>query len=172
MSVEVPLLCFNDVYRVSQKYVPQPNAPEYDRSKAGGSADKDDGDGPRISVSQFAQTLLSEREKWADSPKSGIDGKEADKDGRDGLQKEGLVLFAGDVFNPSTESSISRGSHMVSPGATARTPHEAFSESEGDIVLGDIVLIRRRSPFSTRSSWTALASVCSPRSVRRIGQRS
>jgi len=30
-----------------------------------------------------------------------------------GVEREGLVLFAGDVFNPSVESAITRGSHMV-----------------------------------------------------------
>jgi 2',3'-cyclic-nucleotide 2'-phosphodiesterase (5'-nucleotidase family) len=30
-----------------------------------------------------------------------------------GDERDGLVLFAGDVFNPSVESAITRGSHMV-----------------------------------------------------------
>ncbi|WVR09253.1 hypothetical protein IAU60_006318 [Kwoniella sp. DSM 27419] len=81
----LPLLCFNDVYRVNQKYNPQPGAPE-------------DKSGNEINVSQFAHLLLSERAKW--------------KDRQDG-SKEGLVLFAGDIFNPSVESSVTRGSHMT-----------------------------------------------------------
>ena len=28
-------------------------------------------------------------------------------------KREGLVLFSGDLFSPSTESSVTRGSHMV-----------------------------------------------------------
>jgi 2',3'-cyclic-nucleotide 2'-phosphodiesterase (5'-nucleotidase family) len=28
-------------------------------------------------------------------------------------KRDGLLLFAGDVFNPSVESSVTRGSHMV-----------------------------------------------------------
>ncbi|WWD20985.1 hypothetical protein CI109_105465 [Kwoniella shandongensis] len=87
----LPLLCFNDVYRVSQKYNPQPGAPE------------DKSPGQQISVAQFGQLLLSERDKWA--TRDGGKEKESDKDG--------LVLFAGDVFNPSVESSVTRGSHMV-----------------------------------------------------------
>ncbi|OCF34141.1 hypothetical protein I316_04090 [Kwoniella heveanensis BCC8398] len=82
----LPILCFNDVYRVSQKYNPQPGAPQ-DRSG-----------GQHINVSQFAQLLLSERGKWQDR--------------QDG-EKDGLVLFAGDIFNPSVESSVTRGSHMT-----------------------------------------------------------
>ncbi|WWC64228.1 uncharacterized protein I303_106837 [Kwoniella dejecticola CBS 10117] len=89
----LPILCFNDVYRVSQKYNPQTGAPD---DKSGGS---------HINVSQFAQLLFNERKKWPDRPRA--KGKEKEK------EKDGLVLFAGDVFNPSVESSISRGSHMV-----------------------------------------------------------
>lgn len=91
----IPLLCFNDVYRVNQKYNPQPGAPE------------DDSSDRTITVSQFAELLLSERSKWGDRQSEGGDDQE-------GPSKEGLVLFAGDVFNPSVESSVTRGSHMVS----------------------------------------------------------
>lgn len=94
----LPILCFNDVYRVSQKYVPQPGAPDRKVSKSDSTGnDTED----KINVAQFGRLLESHREKWADRP---------DKEG-DG--KEGLVLFAGDVFNPSVESSVTRGSHMV-----------------------------------------------------------
>ncbi|KAK8843476.1 hypothetical protein IAR55_007135 [Kwoniella newhampshirensis] len=92
----LPLLCFNDVYRVSQKYNPQPGAPEGVASS---------GQQQHISVSQFGELLLSERAKWAS--RDGAKGKEKESD------REGLVLFAGDVFNPSVESSVTRGSHMV-----------------------------------------------------------
>ncbi|KGB76109.2 hypothetical protein CNBG_1947 [Cryptococcus deuterogattii R265] len=90
----IPLLCFNDVYRVNQKYNPQPGAPE------------DNSSDRTITVSQFAELLLSERSKWGDRQSEG-------EDDQDGPSKEGLVLFAGDVFNPSVESSVTRGSHMV-----------------------------------------------------------
>ncbi|ODN74799.1 hypothetical protein L202_07114 [Cryptococcus amylolentus CBS 6039] len=88
----LPILCFNDVYRVQQKYNPQPGAPE------------DNSPDQNITVSQFAQLLLTERSKWADKSTLAADGE---------MEKEGLVLFAGDVFSPSVESSVTRGSHMV-----------------------------------------------------------
>jgi 5'-nucleotidase len=94
----LPILCFNDVYRVSQKYVPQPGAPERRISKTDATKSGDD---DRINVAQFGQLLETHREKWADRPASAGSGK------------EGLVLFAGDVFNPSVESSVTRGSHMI-----------------------------------------------------------
>lgn len=95
MSITLPLLCFNDVYRVNQRYVPQPGSPDDpDSSNSSG----------QISVSQFAQLVYNERAQWADREAKGADGE---------VEKDGLVLFAGDVFNPSVESSVTRGSHMV-----------------------------------------------------------
>lgn len=124
MAATVPIICFNDVYRVSQRYVPQPGAP-----KDTGKAAVEDG---HISVSQFGKLLLSERDKWdnspsgstsgyTDTPSSSVDNGAPDGEGsprqgeaaKDKL-KEGLVLFAGDLFNPSVESAVTRGSHMVS----------------------------------------------------------
>jgi hypothetical protein len=52
-----------------------------------------------IDVSKFAGLLDSVRVQWENRP----DGK-----------KEGLTLFSGDAFSPSTEGSVTRGSHMVS----------------------------------------------------------
>ncbi len=52
-----------------------------------------------IDVTQFAALIDDLREsEWTESD----DGK-----------KEGLLLFSGDVFSPSVESSVTRGSHMV-----------------------------------------------------------
>ncbi|GJE86791.1 bifunctional metallophosphatase/5'-nucleotidase [Phanerochaete sordida] len=51
-----------------------------------------------IDVTQWTAMLDDIRDSWAARP----DGK-----------REGLVLFSGDVFSPSTESSVTRGSHMV-----------------------------------------------------------
>lgn len=100
----LPILCFNDVYRVSQKYVAQPGAPE--RRKLHPDQAKEDGDGEaKINVAQFGQLLFSHRDEWADRKGDGSDDAKE--------EKEGLVLFAGDVFNPSVESSVTRGSHMV-----------------------------------------------------------
>lgn len=97
---------FNDVYRVT----PQKISPT--------SADT-------IDVTQFAALLDAIREQWPERE----DGK------RDGeprflisvyffseLENEGLVLFSGDVFSPSTESSVSRGSHMVGPAENIVDP--------------------------------------------------
>lgn len=52
-----------------------------------------------IDSTQFAALLDDIRAKWLKRP----DG-----------QKDGLSLFSGDVFAPSVESSVTRGSHMVS----------------------------------------------------------
>lgn len=51
-----------------------------------------------IDVTQWAAMLDGIRESW----KLREDGK-----------RDGLVLFSGDIFSPSTESSVTRGSHMV-----------------------------------------------------------
>ncbi|KAL1709989.1 Metallo-dependent phosphatase-like protein [Schizophyllum commune] len=79
MTNTLPLLHFNDVYRVN----PQKLAP--------GSSDT-------IDVTQFAAMLDDLRQGW---------------DARADGSREGLVLFSGDVFAPSVESSVTRGSHMV-----------------------------------------------------------
>jgi hypothetical protein len=52
-----------------------------------------------IDVSKFGGLLDSVRAQWRDGP----DGK-----------RNGLTLFSGDAFSPSIESSVTRGSHMVS----------------------------------------------------------
>ncbi|KAH9901135.1 Metallo-dependent phosphatase [Cubamyces lactineus] len=51
-----------------------------------------------IDVTQWAAMLDDIRDQWSLRP----DGK-----------RDGLVLFSGDVFSPSVESSVTRGSHMV-----------------------------------------------------------
>lgn len=79
MTVEVPILHFNDVYRVNPQKI-----------KGGATID----------VTQFAYMLNTLREAW---PMRAADGK-----------RDGLVLFSGDLFAPSVESSVTRGSHMVS----------------------------------------------------------
>jgi len=50
-----------------------------------------------IDSTQFSALIEDIRAQWAKS------------------DQEGLVLFSGDVFSPSVESSITRGSHMVMP---------------------------------------------------------
>lgn len=96
-TTTLPLLCFNDVYRVKQRFVPQPGSPE------DASTSKEGGD-RYITVSQFGQLVHSIRDTWQDKEEERYDG---------GKEKDGLILFAGDVFNPSVESSVTRGSHMV-----------------------------------------------------------
>ena len=51
-----------------------------------------------IDVTQFTALLHDLRDQWA-----------LREDGN----RDGLVLFSGDVFSPSIESSVTRGSHMV-----------------------------------------------------------
>jgi 5'-nucleotidase len=74
--ISIPLLHFNDAYRVRpQKLSSKSPSP--------------------IDVTQFAQMVSDVRESWKES------------------SKEGLVLFSGDLFAPSVESSVTRGTHMV-----------------------------------------------------------
>lgn len=109
MATTVPILAFNDVYRVHQRYVPQPGAPA---TSAAPDAE--------ILVSQFAQLVYDLRAQWPPRQQDSARGG-SDDDGRDGL-----FLFAGDVFSPSVESSVTRGSHMVS---VAAAPPSSGSES-------------------------------------------
>jgi len=53
-----------------------------------------------IDVTQFAQMVSDSRESWKES------------------SKEGLVFFSGDLFAPSVESSVTRGTHMVCVSAS------------------------------------------------------
>ena len=77
--MKLPILHFNDVYRVQPQKI-SPTSKE------------------TIDVTQFAAKLHSIRDGWDSLP--------------DGT-KMGLILFSGDVFSPSVESSVTRGSHMV-----------------------------------------------------------
>lgn len=75
----LPILHWNDVYRVrSQKVSPASSE--------------------TIDVTQFAGLLDDIRDQWPL---------------RDDGQRDGLSLFSGDVFSPSVDSSVTRGSHMV-----------------------------------------------------------
>jgi hypothetical protein len=56
-------------------------------------------EGGTIDVAQWAKMLEDRRNEWP-----------LREDGK----RDGLVLFSGDVFSPSIESSVTRGSHMVS----------------------------------------------------------
>lgn len=108
-AVSVPILAFNDVYRVQQRYVPQPGCPDPPDAYP---ADAE------IKVGQFAQLVKDLRAEWPPR-KPGLTEGGSDDDGRDGL-----FLFAGDVFSPSVESSVTRGSHMVSTQAASGASRE------------------------------------------------
>ncbi|KAF8163115.1 Metallo-dependent phosphatase-like protein [Crassisporium funariophilum] len=84
MTTSLPILHFNDVYRVTQKF---------------SSSNADTTIEPEtIDVAQFAALIDDLRDRWAPRPDE---------------SRDGLVLFSGDVFSPSVESSVTRGSHMV-----------------------------------------------------------
>jgi 5'-nucleotidase len=76
---QLPILHWNDVYRVRPQKV-SPTSSE------------------TIDVTHFAGLLDDIREQWPL---------------RDDGKRDGLSLFSGDVFAPSVDSSVTRGSHMV-----------------------------------------------------------
>ncbi|THH33893.1 hypothetical protein EUX98_g299 [Antrodiella citrinella] len=96
-----------------------------------------------IDVTQFAVMLNDARDQW---PTQG-DG--------------GLVLFSGDVFSPSTESSVTRGSHMpwllsnVVDTTTGRVPEplREFEVLERAGVRVGIIGIIEKEWIGTISSW-------------------
>jgi 5'-nucleotidase len=68
-----------------------------------------------IDVTQFAQGLADVRASWPDR--------------EDSKGKDGLVLFSGDVFSPSVQSSVTRGSHMVRViGSGGSTEAELYTQ--------------------------------------------
>lgn len=94
-TTRLPILHFNDVYRVTQT------------SRAMGGT---------ITADQFAAKISALRGAWGEESRS-LDFLVA-QDGQEKRRKDqqpllGLVLFSGDVFNPSIESSVTRGEHMV-----------------------------------------------------------
>ncbi|UZJ56451.1 hypothetical protein CBS101457_005771 [Exobasidium rhododendri] len=109
MTTMIPILHFNDVYRVKQT----------SRSLGG-----------TITADQFAAKISTIRTSWGESSRA-LDFLSADKQAKKGGEEsqdrdskqspfqegerplKGLVLFSGDVFNPSIESSVTRGEHMV-----------------------------------------------------------
>jgi len=93
----LPICHFNDVYRVTPQKISRTSSETVD-------------------VTQFAALLHGLRDQWAQR----ADGKRDGDHSSDSIiriwltpQFSGLVLFSGDVFSPSTESSVTRGSHMV-----------------------------------------------------------
>ncbi len=137
-SIQLPLLCFNDVYRVEQRYnAPTPAATT--NTPAGGTGPSATTNPPqsakeqKICVGQFARTLLDVRDSWPKRAAKQYDGAANDmlqRSEEEAAERDGLVLFAGDgalvaehaelpptdsfrpaalVFNPSVESSVTRG---------------------------------------------------------------
>lgn len=105
MTIKIPILHFNDVYRVKQT------------SKSLGGT---------ITADQFAAKISSIRTSWGEESRAlhflnqQKEAKKDDNDDDDNQEQiipahplKGLVLFSGDVFNPSLESSVTRGAHMV-----------------------------------------------------------
>jgi 5'-nucleotidase len=105
-TTTLPILHFNDVYRVvPQKYQP--------------------GSSETIDTTQFAWLVDSIRDQWPALEGGGegfnsslatgppIDRFSYPLGEGSKAKKDGLVLFSGDVFSPSVESSVTRGSHMV-----------------------------------------------------------
>jgi len=107
MTATIPILHFNDVYRVKQT------------SK-----------NRTITADQFAAKISSIRTSWGEESRAldflqqkeeakaqnGHKDEDKDNDGEQIIPQhtlKGLVLFSGDVFNPSIESSVTRGEHMV-----------------------------------------------------------
>ncbi|PKI82840.1 hypothetical protein MVES1_003744 [Malassezia vespertilionis] len=85
----------NSVYRVRQKIR---NSTDY------------------VGADQFAQKIDSIRQGWHE--KNQVCQREAPQEASDWRERQardrkGLVLFSGDLFNPSLESSVTRGAHMV-----------------------------------------------------------
>ncbi|EPQ31763.1 uncharacterized protein PFL1_01095 [Pseudozyma flocculosa PF-1] len=100
--VTIPIVHFNDVYRVRQV-----------DKKTGG----------RIGADQFAAKIAKIRQSWGEPddlanlppPKTSDDERQV-RDWTDHAtkrQRKGLVLFSGDLYSPSVESSVTRGTHLV-----------------------------------------------------------
>ncbi|SPO22951.1 related to 5`-nucleotidase precursor [Ustilago trichophora] len=97
MPVTLPIIHFNDVYRVRQK---------------------DKKSGRTIGADQFAAKIQSIRQSWGEPsnlsnlppPTSSPRDWTAHSTQR---ERKGLVLFSGDLYSPSVESSVTRGTHLV-----------------------------------------------------------
>ncbi|TKY86649.1 hypothetical protein EX895_004288 [Sporisorium graminicola] len=100
--ITLPIIHFNDVYRVRQK-----------DKKLGGT----------IGADQFAAKIQAIRESWgepsdlanlAPPPQSpSASGSRDWSQHSTSRERKGLVLFSGDLYSPSVESSVTRGTHLV-----------------------------------------------------------
>lgn len=95
MPVTLPILHFNDVYRVRQK----------DKSLGG-----------TIGADQFAFKIASIRSSWGEPSTLSNLPPPASADWAPhstARERKGLVLFSGDLYSPSVESSVTRGTHLI-----------------------------------------------------------
>ncbi|CEH16317.1 5' nucleotidase [Ceraceosorus bombacis] len=120
-TVTLPLLHFNDVYRLRQ-------------------TDKSLGGDGRIDASQFARKIHDIRKAW-DGDHVGQRQKSDDS------QLNGLCLFSGDVFNPSVESSISRGEHMLEPLAAMSIDAACIGNHDFDFGFPHLRSLMKRCSF-------------------------
>ncbi|WFD29911.1 hypothetical protein MSPP1_000925 [Malassezia sp. CBS 17886] len=94
-GVTLPIVHFNDVYRVRQKV----RGPE-----------------GVLGADQFAAKINAIRRRWHERGQTCQRAAPAElHDWREhqARDRQGLVLFSGDLYNPSVESSVTRGVHMV-----------------------------------------------------------
>lgn len=134
-TIQLPLLAFNDVYRCRQRaQAPAGHAVRTAENSAGDTSSSEPGKSLKaqaegaaaepekvspsagageIHVAQFAKLLSSIRDSWASRQMEGTSHQSGSSTPDEAEGRDGLVLFAGDVFNPSVESSVTRGSHMV-----------------------------------------------------------
>lgn len=102
MPITLPIIHFNDVYRVRQK------------DKSGGT----------IGADQFAAKIQSIRQSWGEPPTLSNLAPPSSSTSSSGTprdwsahstsrERKGLVLFSGDLYSPSVESSVTRGTHLV-----------------------------------------------------------
>ncbi|KAG8830103.1 hypothetical protein FRC17_005394 [Serendipita sp. 399] len=104
-------------------------------------------EGGTIDVSQWAQMLEECREQWPTREQDGL--------------KDGLLLFSGDVFSPSIESSVTRGSHMpwllsnIIDSDTGKVPDglHTFQVVERSGVRVGIIGLVEEDWIKTISSW-------------------
>ncbi|CCF53628.1 related to 5`-nucleotidase precursor [Ustilago hordei] len=103
MPITIPIIHFNDIYRVRQK-----------DKKTGGT----------IGADQFAAKIQSIRQSWGElsnlsnlpPPPSSSSNLGTSRDWSahsNSRERKGLVLFSGDLYSPSVESSVTRGTHLV-----------------------------------------------------------
>jgi len=71
----------------------------------------------RIGADQFAYKVQQLRNQWPKTSSKSQSNSNSSEEGVEGAEAaaaaDGLMLFSGDVFSPSVESSVTRGVHMI-----------------------------------------------------------